>query len=322
MSEPISNSPEQSQLGKASAYVDQYDASLLFPIPRATKRAEIGITAASPFFGADIWTAYELSWLNPRGKPQIALAHVIVPCETANIVESKSFKLYLNSFNNTKFPSVGAVQARIHEDINDAVWQGHTSCRGTEAKVVLVTPEQFAGEEIRAADGTSLDGLDVACSHFTPLPGLLIAAPADSVHVTETLTTDLFKSNCLVTGQPDWASLQLTYTGPKINAEGARSVPARLSNKLIMLIFYMPVFFAIALCGAALLQYFVSFRNHNEFHEHCVERIWLDVWSRCHPSQLSVHAQFTRRGGIDICPFRTSSQHAPLPEGTTRHARQ
>jgi 7-cyano-7-deazaguanine reductase len=281
------NTPEHSQLGKSSAYVDQYDASLLFPIPRATKRLEIGVPATSPFFGADIWTAYELSWLNLRGKPQVALVHFTIPCESVNIVESKSFKLYLNSFNNTRFAEIGEVLARLRADINEAVWRGGVVQASIGVKLVM--PELFDREPIYELDGLSLDRLDVECTRYQPAPDLLVANAADEPPVTEVLVSNLLKSNCLVTGQPDWGSVQISYTGPAIEQEG-------------------------------LLQYIVSFRNHNEFHEQCVERIFMDIWSRCKPMKLSVYARYTRRGGLDINPFRTSHPQA-LPVNT-RNARQ
>ncbi|MBG6070414.1 MULTISPECIES: NADPH-dependent 7-cyano-7-deazaguanine reductase QueF [unclassified Polaromonas] len=280
------NLPEHSELGKSSAYVDQYDASLLFPIPRLAKREEIGVGAAPPFFGADLWTAFELSWLNLRGKPQLALAHFTVPCETPNIVESKSFKLYLNSLNNTRFADAAAVQARLRADISEAAWRGapHAATVG----VRLLLPELFDREPVHELDGLSLDRLDVECSRYTPAPELLTAV-FDEPPVTEVLTSNLLKSNCLVTGQPDWGSVRISYSGPQINQEG-------------------------------LLQYIVSFRNHNEFHEQCVERIFMDVWTRCKPVKLTVYARYTRRGGLDINPFRTSHPQAMPPN--VRTARQ
>ena len=282
----MNNLPENSELGKSSAYVDQYDASLLFPIPRLAKREEIGVGAAPPFFGADLWTAFELSWLNLRGKPQVALAQFIVPCETPNIVESKSFKLYLNSFNNTRFPDAAAVQARLRADISEAAWRGapHAATVG----VRLLLPELFDREPVHELDGLSLDRLDVECSRYTPAPELLTAV-FDEPPVTEVLTSNLLKSNCLVTGQPDWGSVRISYSGPQINQEG-------------------------------LLQYLVSFRNHNEFHEQCVERIFMDIWTRCRPVKLTVYARYTRRGGLDINPFRTSHPQAIPPN--VRTARQ
>jgi 7-cyano-7-deazaguanine reductase len=280
------NTPEQSQLGKSSAYVDQYDASLLFPIPRAGKRAEIGITGAAPFFGADMWTAFELSWLNLRGKPQVALAHFTIPAETPNIIESKSFKLYLNSFNNTRFADASEVLARLRADIAEAAWRGGPV---QSVGVRLIAAEQFDREPVYELDGLSLDRLDVECTHYQPAPELLVTAPAAEGMVTEVLVSNLLKSNCLVTGQPDWGSVQISYTGLQIQQEG-------------------------------LLQYLVSFRNHNEFHEQCVERIFMDIWARCKPAKLTVYARYTRRGGLDINPLRTSHPQA-LP-GNTRTARQ
>ncbi len=284
------NTPEQSQLGKTSAYIDQYDASLLFPIPRAGKRAEIGVPSAAPFFGADLWTAFELSWLNPRGKPQVALAHFMVPCESPNIIESKSFKLYLNSFNNTHFADADAVKARLRADLSEAVWRGAVGTGQAPASigVRILLPELFDREPVYELDGLSLDRLDVECTRYTPAPDLLHTV-ADEAPVSEVLVSNLLKSNCLVTGQPDWGSVQISYTGAPIDQE-------------------------------SLLQYLVSFRNHNEFHEQCVERIFMDLWTRCKPLKLAVYARYTRRGGLDINPFRTSYPQA-LP-GNTRHARQ
>jgi 7-cyano-7-deazaguanine reductase len=281
------NTPEQSQLGKASAYIDQYDATLLFPIPRAGKRAEIGITAAPPFFGADMWTAFELSWLGPRGKPQVALAHFTIPCESRNIIESKSFKLYLNSFNNTRFADVDAVKARLRADITEAVWRGADGV-GASIGVTILGPELFDQEPVHELDGLNLDRLDMECTQYTPAPELLTVTP-DEQPVSEVLVSNLLKSNCLVTGQPDWGSVQIRYTGDQIDQGG-------------------------------LLRYLVSYRNHNEFHEQCVERIFMDIWTRCKPTQLTVYARYTRRGGLDINPFRTSHPQA-LPRNI-RTARQ
>jgi 7-cyano-7-deazaguanine reductase len=288
------NPPENSQLGKASAYVDQYDAALLFPIPRADKRREIGIAGAAPFFGADMWTAFELSWLNLRGKPQVALAHFTVPCETPNIIESKSFKLYLNSFNNTRFADAEVVKARLRADLSEAVWRravpeatgGGPAPASIGVRILL--PDLFEREPVDELDGLSLDRLDVECTRYTPAPELLRVLP-DGAPVSEVLVSNLLKSNCLVTGQPDWGSVQISYTGAPMDQEG-------------------------------LLQYLVSYRNHNEFHEQCVERIFMDLWTRCRPLKLAVYARYTRRGGLDINPFRTSYPQA-LP-ANVRTARQ
>jgi 7-cyano-7-deazaguanine reductase len=280
------NTPEQSQLGRASAYIDQYDASLLFPLPREGKRREIGITGSVPFLGADLWTAFELSWLNPRGKPQVALAHITVPCESTHIVESKSFKLYLNSFNNTRFASADAVRERIRNDVSAAIWQGGPVQASVGLKLLL--PEHFDAEPVHELSGLSIDRLDVECTQYQPAPELLTAA-LDEKPVNETLVSHLLKSNCLVTGQPDWGSVQIAYSGPQIDQAG-------------------------------LLQYIVSFRNHNEFHEQCVERIYMDIMARCKPAKLSVYARYTRRGGLDINPWRSS--HPQLPPPNVRSARQ
>ena len=280
------NTPEHSQLGKASAYVDQYDASLLFPLPREAKRRELGITGSLPFLGADLWTAFELSWLNPKGKPQVALAHITVPCESTHIVESKSFKLYLNSFNNSRFASAETVRERLRDDVSAAIWHG-APVRAS-AGVRLLLPDRFDAEPVQELDGLSIDRLDVECTQYQPAPQLLSAA-LDEQPVAETLVSHLLKSNCLVTGQPDWGSVQIRYSGPQIDQAG-------------------------------LLQYIVSFRNHNEFHEQCVERIYMDILTRCKPAKLSVYARYTRRGGLDINPWRSS--HPQQPPANVRTARQ
>jgi 7-cyano-7-deazaguanine reductase len=280
------NTPEQSLLGRPAPYIDRYDPSLLYPISREPKRVELGLHGAIPFFGADLWTAFELSWLTPRGKPQVAIAHITVPCETPNIVESKSFKLYLNSFTNTAFASADDVRDRIRADVSEAVWRGapHPSSVG----VRIAMPDQFEREPMHELEGLSLDRLDIECTQYTPAPELLTAA-FDEKPVEEALTSNLLKSNCLVTGQPDWGSVQIRYSGPQIDQ-------------------------------GALLRYLVSFRNHNEFHEQCVERIFMDVRARCKPVRLMVYARYTRRGGLDINPFRSS--HPVAAPANVRTARQ
>jgi 7-cyano-7-deazaguanine reductase len=280
------NQPEQSQLGKNSAYVDQYDASLLFPIPRAVKREELGIQGTPIFFGADLWTAFELSWLNLKGKPQVALAHIMVPAESTHIVESKSFKLYLNSFNATQFVDAQAVRDCMRDDLDTALWHGSKILARCGVKIIL--PEEFDKEPVHELDGLNLDRMDIECTHYQPAPELL-KAQQDEAPVTETFVSHLLKSNCLVTGQPDWGSVQISYSGDQIDQAG-------------------------------LLQYIVSFRNHNEFHEQCVERIFMDIWTRCKPLKLSVYARYTRRGGLDINPWRTS--HPQSPPKNIRTARQ
>ena len=280
------NTAHESQLGKASAYADQYAPELLYPIPRSAKRLELGLTDTLPFLGADMWTAFELSWLGPRGKPQLALAHITVPCESSHIIESKSLKLYLNSYNNTVFADAAAVLTRLRADLTEAAWRG--AVVQSSVGVRLLVPELFDREPVQELDGLSLDRLDVECRQYTPAPDLLRTL-ADEPPVTEVLTSRLLKSNCLVTGQPDWGSVQISYSGAPIDQEG-------------------------------LLQYLVSFRNHHEFHEQCVERIFMDIWQRCQPYKLAVYARYTRRGGLDINPFRTSYARALPPN--VRTARQ
>ena len=230
MNQPTPSDALGSPLGKASAYEAHYNPALLYPISRTPKRAEIGITGSPRFLGCDFWTAYELSWLNARGKPQVALAHIRIPCESTHIIESKSFKLYLNSFNHTRFEDTQTVQSTMVRDVSEAIWHGQAI--GASASVQLVMPEQFDQQCIEELSGLNLDRLDIDCDRYTPAPELLNAA-LDEQPVTETFTSQLLKSNCLVTGQPDWASIQISYSGPQIEQEG-------------------------------LLRYLISFRNHND----------------------------------------------------------
>jgi 7-cyano-7-deazaguanine reductase len=281
------NTPEQSALGKTSAYPDQYDPSLLFPLARMPKRQEIGIGASLPFMGADLWTAYELSWLNARGRPQVAIAQLVVPCETPSIIESKSLKLYLGSFSNSRFGDAGEVLAHLKADLGQALWQTE-GVQTASVGIRLIAPDDFDQQDVQELDGVNLDRLDIDCEDYTPAPQWLTAA-FDEQPVSEVLSSRLLKSNCLVTGQPDWGSVQISYSGPQIEQGG-------------------------------LLRYLVSFRNHHEFHEQCVERIFMDVWTRCKPTRLAVYARYTRRGGLDINPFRTSHPQALPP--SVRTARQ
>src|SRR6266702_4522493 len=258
--------PEQSPLGKPSSYTEQYDASLLFPIARKDGREAIGVTAPLPFFGTDIWNAYELSWLNRKGKPQIAVATFIVPAESPNIVESKSFKLYLGSFAQTSFDSIETVRDTIKRDVSAAC--------GSSVSLHLYPPAEFSKLAMDEFEGTSLDRLDLDTDVYLPDAGLLKAA-LDEAPVEETLFSNLLKSNCQVTGQPDWGSVQIHYVGPRIDQAG-------------------------------LLRYIISYRNHTGFQEQCVERIFIDVLKACRPVKLAVFARYTRRGGLDINPFRTN----------------
>lgn len=270
-----------SSLGKAVRYATTYDPGLLFPLPRATQRQALGLGERLPFTGADLWTAYELSWLTPRGKPQVALASLTLPCESPHIVESKSVKLYLNSLNMSRFESPEALRETLLRDLSAAC--------GQRVGLRLVLPEAFEAQPLRELDGLSLDRLDLDCDRYgAPAPELLQAAH-DEQPVSETLVSNLFESNCPVTGQPDWASVQISYTGAQIDQAG-------------------------------LLRYLVSFRGHGDFHEHCVERIFMDLWTRCQPTRLQVYARYTRRGGLDINPWRTSHPAALPPN--QRSARQ
>ncbi|GLU32979.1 NADPH-dependent 7-cyano-7-deazaguanine reductase QueF [Trinickia caryophylli] len=272
--------PEQSPLGKASSYTEQYDPTLLFPIARGIAREQIGIGARLPFFGTDIWNAYELSWLNARGKPQIAIATFFVPAESPNIVESKSFKLYLGSFAQTRVESADALREMLKRDVSAAC--------GATVSVRLAAPSEFHALEFDELDGLSLDRLDLEADVYHPDPALLTAAH-DEAPIEETVFSNLLKSNCPVTGQPDWGSVQIHYVGPQIDHAG-------------------------------LLRYIISYRNHTGFHEQCVERIFIDILRECRPVKLAVYARYTRRGGLDINPFRTN-YNLPMPDNA-RTARQ
>ncbi len=273
------STPETSPLGKDTAYADRYDPQLLFPIPRADKRAEIGVAETLPFHGVDIWNAYELSWLDLRGKPQVALAEFRIPASSPHIIESKSFKLYLNGFAQERIASADALGDTLLHDLSAA------------AGAVI-------GVQLRAAraatlptvdlDGHLLDTQDIEVDHYGPPQADFLCADLTVQPVAETLVSHLLRSNCPVTGQPDWGSVQIAYRGAPIDRAG-------------------------------LLRYLVSFRTHNEFHEQCVERIFVDLMQRCAPQELSVHARYTRRGGLDINPFRSSS---PITPGNPRTVRQ
>ncbi len=270
-------------LGQASQYPDQYDPSLLFPIPRSENRAKLGIEANQvlPFVGVDIWNAYELSWLNQRGKPQIALAEFQVPADSPNMIESKSFKLYLNSLNSARFENEDAVRERIITDLS--------AVAGSKVSTRIYPTDMVAKKGMQEMTGVLIDRLDIEVDpNLSADPGLL--GVNDSFGpIEQCLVSHLLKSNCPVTGQPDWASVQIRYQGRPILEEG-------------------------------LLRYLIGFRQLGEFHEHCVETIFSDIKRQCKPEKLSVYARYTRRGGLDINPFRTD-HNAPWPDNT-RHARQ
>ena len=264
---PAPHGAEASPLGQPVAYRDTYAPELLFPIDRQLKRDELGIAAAAlPFVGADLWNAYELSWLNLRGKPVVALARFEVPADSPRLVESKSLKLYLNAFNQSRFDSAEAVAATIRRDLSAAA--------GAPVVVEVAPLGASSARSFGLPAGACLDELDIDIDTYQPAPQFLRAGRAGE-EVEETLYSHLLKSNCLVTGQPDWGMVAVRYRGAAIDRAG-------------------------------LLRYIVSFRGHNEFHEQCVERIFCDIMARCAPRDLLVWARYTRRGGLDINPWRAT----------------
>ncbi|MFZ1180698.1 MAG: NADPH-dependent 7-cyano-7-deazaguanine reductase QueF [Herbaspirillum sp.] len=275
------NSPDTSPLGKSSSYPNAYDPALLFPIPRQPRREELGLRGTLPFFGVDFWNAYEVSWLNQRGKPQIAIATFMIPADSANIIESKSFKLYLNSFNQTRLDDQQTLIAILQKDLSAAA--------GAAVQVVLTGPGDFPMLHMGELDGLLLDRLDIEVVDHHPNPALL-SADANEAVVEETLLSHLLKSNCPVTSQPDWGSIQIHYVGAPIDQE-------------------------------TLLKYLIGFRAHHEFHEQCVERIFVDILRQCHPQKLSVYARYTRRGGLDINPWRSNFSTGQAPSNL-KNARQ
>ena len=256
-------------LGKTVLYKDQYDPKLLHPVPRSLNRAHLPLQQP-PFTGVDIWNGYELSWLNGKGKPVVALGEFIVPFDSPNLVESKSFKLYLNSFNGTRFDDWQTVQQTMARDLSAAA--------GAPVQVELKPASENVMRPQWPGDGVCLDDRDVACDQYELTPELLaLDQHRAGKPVRETLHSQLLKSNCSVTGQPDWATVVVRYHGPAIDHD-------------------------------SLLRYIVSFRNHAEFHEHCIERMFCDIWQRCQPQALTVFARYTRRGGLDINPYRSSDE--------------
>ncbi|WP_165462789.1 NADPH-dependent 7-cyano-7-deazaguanine reductase QueF [Atlantibacter sp.] len=259
-------------LGKSTAYRDIYDASLLQPVPRSLNRDPLGLDANNlPFHGADIWTLYELSWLNNNGLPQVAVGHVSIDSASVNLVESKSFKLYLNSFNQSRFASWDEVQQTLTRDLRH--------CAQGDVEVVLHRLQDIEGQAVAAFAGECIDEQPITIENYDFNAAYLDGAAGEQI-VEEMLVSHLLKSNCLITHQPDWGSVQIRYRGPQIDRE-------------------------------KLLRYLVSFRNHNEFHEQCVERIFNDILRFCRPQTLSVYARYTRRGGLDINPWRTNTDFTP-----------
>lgn len=255
-----------SELGKKSVYDTTYNPDKLLAIPRRPSRNDLGISEEQlPFFGFDQWNHYEVSWLNERGKPMAAVAEISYPCHSPSIIESKSMKLYFNSFNNTPFKDLETVRATIANDLTEKV--------GLPVFVNVKLLDSYLEEPLyNHFAGNCLDELDVSCHAYSVDLSHLVTEDSD---VEEVVYSHLLKSNCPVTDQPDWGSVQISYQGKKINHEG-------------------------------LLRYIVSFRNHNEFHEQCIERIFMDIMRRCQPTVLTVYGRYTRRGGLDINPYRST----------------
>ena len=268
-------------LGQTTTYPDQYDPKQLFPIPRELQRQQRNISQPLPFTGTDIWYAYELSWLNLRGKPEIAIGKFTIPCDSPYLVESKSMKLYLNSLNGTKFTSKAQVQQTIVQDFSVAMQAD------VQVEIQLLSELPVQGK-LGHFTGICIDDLDIACNIYTVHPQYL-GCKSDRV-VTETLYSNLLKSNCRKTGQPDWGSLHILYTGQEIDHEN-------------------------------LLRYIVSLRNHEGFAEDCVEQIFMDILHYCNPQELTIEGRYTRRGGLDINPLRTNAHKIPdrYPERLWRH---
>jgi len=257
----------ESPLGKTATYSGQYDPGLLFAIPRAESRGTLGLGNDLPFNGCDIWNAWELTWLGPNGVPQIATAEIRVPASSGNIIESKSLKLYLNSFSMTEFASTDDVKAAIQNDLGQLT--------DSDLNIALTTAtgespvEEFAGQ--------CIDSVDAKCTVYT-VDASLLRSGGDVI--SQSLHSHLLRSLCPVTNQPDIGSVLISYQGPRIDQAG-------------------------------LLQYIVSYRNHNDFHEACVERMFVDILERCGPEKLTVYARYQRRGGIDINPFRSNFESKP-----------
>ena len=266
------NSLKSLKLGQKTEYASQYDRTLLQPVPRALNRDGLGITQKQPFtIGADIWTAYEISWLNEKGLPQVAIADIYLDYQSQNLIESKSFKLYLNSFNQSKFADSNTVQQTMQRDLSE--------CAQGNVKVRLNPVAVYDSQKIDHLQGDCIDEQDIEITSYEFNADWLKDCVSDEI-VEEKLVSHLLKSNCLITNQPDWGTLHIHYVGKKIDHE-------------------------------KLLRYVVSFRQHNEFHEQCVERIFCDLMRYAKPEKLTVYARYTRRGGLDINPFRSNFENLP-----------
>ena len=268
--------PSDSPLGKESTYSSIYSPTLLFPIPREQSRQFLENNIPLPFHGVDIWTGYEISWLNLKGKPEIAIGNFYFPANSPNLIESKSFKLYLNSLNQTRFKSAEELKNTLKNDLSIAA--------NSPIDIDLLFPEEFKEFKPLFFKGNCLDHLDIEIDTYEINPSFLQVS--DKL-VEESLYSHLLKSNCPVTGQPDWASLFIHYKGFQINHAG-------------------------------LLKYIISFRNHQGFHEQCVESIFYTILKKCQPTHLTVYARYTRRGGLDINPFRSNFENSPSNFPMTR----
>jgi len=261
---------QATELGQETQYPTQYNAQLLCPLPRLQGRQDLGLSEDLPFKGVDIWHNYEASWLNAKGKPQVAIVQLIVPCTSPYLIESKSLKLYFNSLNFKKFDNQNDFLELVSTDVSHAVGE----------KISLRLLQVDASYSLPKLDGIRLDFLDIECQDYALKPEVLTCQPF-AHSITESLYSHLLRSNCPVTNQPDWGSVHIHYTGTAIEHE-------------------------------SLLRYLVSFRQHNDFHEQCVERIFCDIMRYCQPQQLTVQAYYTRRGGLDINPYRSNFEQFTL----------
>ena len=253
-------------LGKKTAYVFKYNPQILTPISRMLGRSNLSNANKFIAKGFDLWNCYEFSWLNDKNKPQARILEFYVKADSKNIVESKSMKLYLNSFSNTVFVDEHQVVKCLVRDLNTV----------TESLVVVKVKnlQEFHQQSLFCFQEICLDDLDVTITDFK-VDKELLKKDISQQTVKETLYTDLFKSNCLITKQPDWASVKIDYIGPKIDHQ-------------------------------SLFKYLMSYRDQDGFHEHCVEHIFCDLYDLLRPEQLTVYARYTRRGGIDINPIRST----------------
>nr|WP_241973774.1 NADPH-dependent 7-cyano-7-deazaguanine reductase QueF [Candidatus Pantoea edessiphila] len=259
-------------LNKNVIYTKKRNRNILKVIPRNIHREIIGLSFPKmPFLGNDIWTLYELSWLNSKGLPQISIGKVIFNADSKNIIESKSLKLYLHSFNKMKFDNWSDIRQILEYDLS--------ICTESKVYVSLFRLNEIKVQSINHFNGYCIDEQDIEIKDYCINSNYLCGAASNKM-VKETLVSHLFKSNCPITNQPDWASIMISYKGLSINYE-------------------------------AILRYLISFRNHNEFHEQCVERIFNDISYFCYPEELTVYARYTRRGGIDINPWRSNIPFAP-----------